>query len=146
MASRPVWKGQLRLSLVSIPVEIHSARNRGATVSFRQIHGPSCKPVHYQKVANSVGPVDSGEILKGYDTGDGDYNFHTLLRLPAGIWYSPGVKANGEHRRLAGPGRAFGQDRRKPRSRAGTVPKRQSRIGRRSGLSGHGPSNRPLSH
>ncbi len=25
MASRAVWKGQLRLSLVSIPVEIHSA-------------------------------------------------------------------------------------------------------------------------
>lgn len=23
-----------------------------------------------------------------------DFNFHTLLRLPTGIWYSPGVKAN----------------------------------------------------
>lgn len=22
------------------------------------------------------------------------FNFHTLLRLPTGIWYSPGVKAN----------------------------------------------------
>ncbi|HBM60180.1 MAG TPA: Ku protein, partial [Citreicella sp.] len=39
MAPRALWKGQLRLSLVSIPVEIYSARNSGARVSFRQIHG-----------------------------------------------------------------------------------------------------------
>ncbi|WP_292292569.1 Ku protein [Marivita sp.] len=71
MASRAIWKGQLRLSLVSIPIEIHSARNSGARVSFRQIHRPSGKPVHYQKVVQGVGPVESDDILKGYAT-DGD--------------------------------------------------------------------------
>ena len=73
MASRALWKGQLRLSLVSIPVEIHSARESGNTISFRQIHGPTGKRVQYQKVVQGVGPVESGEIVKGYETGDGEY-------------------------------------------------------------------------
>jgi DNA end-binding protein Ku len=73
MAARAIWKGQLRLSLVSIPVEVYSARSSGGRVSFRQIHEPSGKPVHYQKVVQGVGPVDSEEIMKGFETKDGDY-------------------------------------------------------------------------
>ena len=70
MASRAVWKGQLRLSLVSIPVEIHSATKSAGRVSFRQIHEPSGKRIRYEKVVPGIGPVDSDEILKGYETGD----------------------------------------------------------------------------
>lgn len=81
MASRAVWKGQLRLSLVSIPVEIHSATRSGARISFRQIHKPSGEPVRYQKTVAGVGPVKSEDILKGYETGDDDY----LLLDPAEI-------------------------------------------------------------
>lgn len=73
MASRPVWKGQLRLSLVAIPVELHSARERGSRTSFRQIHKPSGKRVSYQKVVNGIGPVDSDEIVKGYETDKNEY-------------------------------------------------------------------------
>lgn len=73
MASRAIWKGQLRLSLVSIPVEIHSATKSGARVSFRQIHGPSGKRVRYQKTVQGVGPVKSEDILKGYELGDDEY-------------------------------------------------------------------------
>jgi DNA end-binding protein Ku len=73
MASRALWKGQLRLSLVSIPVEIHSARNSGARVSFRQIHQPSGKPVQYQKSVQGIGPVESDTIMKGYETEKGEY-------------------------------------------------------------------------
>ncbi|APX90432.1 Ku protein [Brevirhabdus pacifica] len=73
MASRPVWKGQLRLSLVSIPIEIHSASKTGARVSFRQIHGPSGQRVRYEKTVPGVGPVDASEIMKGYETGDDEY-------------------------------------------------------------------------
>ena len=70
MASRAVWKGQLRLSLVSIPVEIHAATKSGARVSFRQIHGPTGKRIRYEKVVPGVGPVDKDEIMKGYESGD----------------------------------------------------------------------------
>lgn len=73
MASRAIWKGQLRLSLVSIPVELHSATKSGAKVSFRQIHGPSGKRVRYEKTAPGVGPVKAEDILKGYEIGDDEY-------------------------------------------------------------------------
>lgn len=73
MASRALWKGQLRLSLVSIPVELHSAKRTGARVSFRQIHKPSGKPVHYQKVVSGIGPVEADDIVKGYEIGDDEY-------------------------------------------------------------------------
>ena len=73
MASRAIWKGQLRLSLVAIPVEIHSATQSGARISFRQIHGPSGKPVRYQKTVAGVGPVKTEDILKGYETSDNEY-------------------------------------------------------------------------
>ena len=67
MAARPVWKGQLRLSLVSIPVEMYTATKSSARISFRQIHGPSGKPVKYQKTVPGVGPVDAGDIMKGFE-------------------------------------------------------------------------------
>lgn len=73
MASRAVWKGQIRLSLVSIPVEIHSATKPGARVSFRQIHGPTGERVRYEKTVPGVGPVKSEDILKGYELGNGEY-------------------------------------------------------------------------
>jgi DNA end-binding protein Ku len=73
MAERPVWKGQLRLSLVSIPVEMYSATNSKARVSFRQIHKPSGKRVQYQKVVPGVGPVKNEEIWKGYEVEDDEY-------------------------------------------------------------------------
>ncbi len=73
MASRALWKGQLRLSLVSIPVEVFSATKSGARFSFRQIHEPSGKPVHYDKVVEGVGPVDMDEIVKGYEYESGKY-------------------------------------------------------------------------
>jgi len=73
MASRAVWKGQLRLSLVSIAVEIHSATQPGARVSFRQIHGPSGKAVKYEKTVPGMGPIDTADILKGYELPGDEY-------------------------------------------------------------------------
>ncbi|AZQ68483.1 Ku protein [Silicimonas algicola] len=73
MASRALWKGQLRLSLVSIPVEIHSATKTGARIEFRQIHKGSGQRVRYEKTVPGVGPVDAGEIMKGYEIGNDEY-------------------------------------------------------------------------
>ena len=73
MAARALWKGQLRLSLVSIPVELFSATRASAKVAFRQIHEPSGKPVHYAKVVDGVGPVDTDDIVKGYEYESGKY-------------------------------------------------------------------------
>ena len=73
MAARPIWKGQIRLSLVSIPVEIFSATQSGASISFRQIHRKSGKRIHYDKVVDGIGPVDNSEIVKGYEVESGEY-------------------------------------------------------------------------
>ncbi|OJW73597.1 MAG: Ku protein [Sphingomonadales bacterium 63-6] len=73
MAARAYWQGQIRLALVSIPVEIYPAAKSGAKISFRQIHEPSGKPISYEKVVQGVGPVDRDDILKGYEISRGNY-------------------------------------------------------------------------
>lgn len=72
-ATRPIWKGQLRLSLVSIPVEVFTATKSNAKPTFRQIHEPTGKPIHYEKVVDGVGPVERDDIKKGFEYGRGDY-------------------------------------------------------------------------
>ena len=73
MAARAYWKGQIRLALVSIPVEIYSATKSGATIAFNQIHEPTGKRIKYEKVVPGVGPVDADEIVKGYQVSKGHY-------------------------------------------------------------------------
>ncbi|ANC86252.1 Ku protein [Sphingomonas sp. NIC1] len=73
MPARAYWQGQIRLALVSIPVEIYSATKSGASVAFKQIHEPSGKPIHYEKVVTGVGPVDTDEIMKGYEVSKGEF-------------------------------------------------------------------------
>jgi DNA end-binding protein Ku len=73
MAARAYWQGQIRLALVSIPVEIYPATKSGAAIQFRQIHEPSGKRIHYEKVVPGVGPVDRDEIVKGYEIAKGNY-------------------------------------------------------------------------
>ncbi|MBD9373423.1 Ku protein [Rhizobium sp. ARZ01] len=73
MVSRAMWKGQLRLSLVSIPVELYSATKSGGRTSFRQIHKPTGKPIHYEKVVEGLGAVKEDDIVKGYELDDGKY-------------------------------------------------------------------------
>ncbi|WP_277981431.1 Ku protein [Sphingomonas phyllosphaerae] len=73
MAARAYWQGQIRLALVSIPVEIYSATKSGAQVSFHQIHEPSGKRIKYEKVVPGMGPVDTDEIVKGFEVEKGEY-------------------------------------------------------------------------
>lgn len=73
MPARAYWQGQIRLALVSIPVEIYSATRSGASVSFRQIHEPSGKRIHYAKVVDGIGPVDPDEIMKGFEYEKGEF-------------------------------------------------------------------------
>lgn len=73
MAARAYWQGQIKLALVSIPVEIYPATKSGAAISFHQIHEPSGKRIRYEKVAPGVGPVDRDEIMKGFEVSKGNY-------------------------------------------------------------------------
>ena len=73
MAARPIWRGQIRLALVSIPVELYSATKSGASIQFHQVHEPSGKRIKYEKVVPGIGPVDRDEIVKGYEVSKGEY-------------------------------------------------------------------------
>src|SRR3954467_485222 len=73
MAARAYWKGQIRLALVSIPVEIFSATKSGAQIAFNQIHEPTGKRIKYEKIVPGLGPVDPEEIVRGYQYEKGSY-------------------------------------------------------------------------
>ena len=73
MAARPSWRGQIRLALVSIPVEIFPASKSGASIAFHQIHEPSGKRIKYDKVVAGVGPVAVDDIVKGFEVSKGEY-------------------------------------------------------------------------
>ncbi len=73
MAARAYWSGQIRLALVSIPVEVFAATKAGAAIRFNQIHKPSGKRIAYEKVVPGIGPVDRDAIIKGYEVEKGHY-------------------------------------------------------------------------
>lgn len=68
-SARPVWTGNMRLALVSVPVKLYAAVKSGARIRFHQVHEPSRRRVRYQKIVPGVGPVDTDEIVKGFELG-----------------------------------------------------------------------------
>jgi DNA end-binding protein Ku len=73
MPARAYWSGQIRLALVSIPVQLFTATKTAARVSFNQIHKPTGKRIRYEKVVPGVGAVDADEIIRGYEVEKGKY-------------------------------------------------------------------------
>ncbi len=73
MPARAYWSGQIRLALVSIPVQVFSATKTAARVSFNQIHKPTGKRIRYEKVVPGVGAVDADDIVRGYEVEKGKY-------------------------------------------------------------------------
>ena len=71
--ARTYWKGYLRLSLVSIPIEIYNAVESKAEISFRQIHRPSGRRINYEKTVPGIGKIDNVDIVKGYEVEDNEY-------------------------------------------------------------------------
>jgi DNA end-binding protein Ku len=70
-----VWTGNLRLSLVIIPVRLYPASS-DETVSFRMIDKKSGQPIHYQKgivTEHGFEEVPDEEIVKGYEYAKGQY-------------------------------------------------------------------------
>jgi DNA end-binding protein Ku len=70
MAPIPVWSGNLRLSLVLVPVRLFPATSTEGTITFRMIHEPSGKPLKYLKgieTERGFEEVPEEEIIKGYE-------------------------------------------------------------------------------
>ena len=71
--ARPYWRGQLRLSLVSLAVELYNAVETSSQISFRKIHRPTGKRVQYLKAVADLGEVPADEIVKGYEIARDQY-------------------------------------------------------------------------
>jgi DNA end-binding protein Ku len=75
-----LWSGNLRLSLVLIPVNLHSAISTEDAISFRQIHEPSGKLIRQVKGVrdgDEFHEVPDDEIVKGYGHAKGH---HVLIK------------------------------------------------------------------
>jgi DNA end-binding protein Ku len=72
MALRPYWSGQIRLSLVSLSVNIYAALNRSRQIAMHEVYKPTGKRVHHQKVVDGE-PIETKDIVKGYEVEKGEY-------------------------------------------------------------------------
>ncbi|MBT8231549.1 MAG: Ku protein [Saprospiraceae bacterium] len=65
---RSIWKGHIRFSLVTIPIQVYSAINSKNTISFRQLHKEDHGAIGYSKVCKSCDKkVPYADIVKGYE-------------------------------------------------------------------------------
>ena len=62
---RPIWKGYLKLSLVTVPVKVYSATS-SHSLSFNQLHSTCNSRINYTKTCPVHGPVPNDEIVRGY--------------------------------------------------------------------------------
>ena len=64
---RPIWKGHIRFSLVTIPICIYNAIETSETISFKQLHKEDHGPVGYDKRCKKCNKnVKNEDIVKGY--------------------------------------------------------------------------------
>ncbi|HTV67638.1 MAG TPA: Ku protein [Rhizobiaceae bacterium] len=74
MAARPVWKGYLKLSLVTCAVELSNAVTHSEKIHFKVINKATGNTVKRQYVdASTEKPVDSKNEVKGYKLSDGEF-------------------------------------------------------------------------
>ncbi len=74
MAPRAYWKGFLRLSLVSCPIQLFPATTEREKISFNQINKETGNRIRYRKVDEDTGEeIEPANIIKGYQIDKGQY-------------------------------------------------------------------------
>lgn len=63
-----IWKGHIRFSLVTIPVQIFNGLETGSELSFKQLHDKDNGKINYKKVCSSCQEeIPFANIVKGYE-------------------------------------------------------------------------------
>ncbi len=71
---RSIWKGHIRFSLVTIPIQIFNAINTSSNISFNQLHKEDMGRVSYRKVCRTCSEeLSKNDIVKGYEYTDDQY-------------------------------------------------------------------------
>lgn len=74
MAATATWKGHLKISLVTIPVQAYSASApAGGRISLNQLHSECHSRIRYLKTCPIHGEVPNSEIVSGYEYEKGKY-------------------------------------------------------------------------
>src|ERR1041384_2705584 len=74
MAPRPIWKGYLKLSLVSCSVAMYTATSTSSRVRLHIINRETGNRIRNQAIDAETGDVvESDDKVKGYETGEGHY-------------------------------------------------------------------------
>jgi DNA end-binding protein Ku len=76
MAPRPIWKGALKISLVTIPVKVYAATDSSEPIRFNQLHSSCTPPTRVTQkrwCATCDREVPTAEIVKGYEFEAGKY-------------------------------------------------------------------------
>ncbi len=74
MASRPIWRGHLRLALVSCPVALYSARHERNAIRFNMINPKTGNRIKMVTQDAETGePLSRGDTVKGYEFSKGHF-------------------------------------------------------------------------
>jgi DNA end-binding protein Ku len=73
LPGRPVWQGQLRLSLVSCPVALFGATTRAADISFHLLNPDTNNRIRMVPTDPDTGPVERAHLVKGYEISKSKY-------------------------------------------------------------------------
>ena len=75
---RPIWKGHIRFSLVTIPVHVYNAIESKGNISFNQLHVEDLGRVGYKKYCKTCQKtLKKKDIVKGYEYADDQYVIFT---------------------------------------------------------------------
>ncbi len=71
--ARTIWKGSLSFGLVNVPVGLYPA-TQDKSIHFNQFEKGTSDRIRYKKVNERTGKeVESANIVKGFDSGGGEY-------------------------------------------------------------------------
>src|ERR1700749_2261436 len=73
LSRRPIWEGNLKLSLVSCPVALYGATTRANDISFHLLNPKTNNRIRMIPTDPDKGPVERSELVKGYEIEKNNY-------------------------------------------------------------------------
>jgi len=67
LSTRPIWQGNLKLSLVSCPVALFGAVSRSNDISFHLLNPETNNRIRMVPTDPDTGPVERKDLVKGYE-------------------------------------------------------------------------------
>jgi DNA end-binding protein Ku len=75
MAARPYWSGQIRISLVTMNVDLFSATVRASQTPLHELQRSTGERIHHQNINGDGETVDEEDIVKGFEIEKDEYVF-----------------------------------------------------------------------